>query len=230
MKKGWIIQFCFPSGEKGLVQSMHILWQFNKCNQRQKQTNMWKWGLKTQEPAAPPAPLGMQSVTNSSCICRAVGGDEKVLGEVRAPGPWPRLCHFLIMSQWARHFSSQGSVSPTTKWWNQNNRPSVFGFLAEIIRFELPHFQGEDGEAQRSQVLSHRSQNQCRIKRHGLRSLITQGPFWLHLNSWERLSKCFSVLAEHTWSLPSSPATVAWPCYPAMSLPIRCLCRLTEGS
>lgn len=220
------MQFCFLSGEKGLVQSMHILWQFNKCKQKQKQTNMWKWGLKTQEPTAPPAPLGLQNVTNSSCICRAVGGDGKVLGEVRAPGSGLGYETF-----WSHHSEQDILVLKAQSLQPSNNetRPSVFGFLAGIIRFELPHFQGEDIEAQRSQVLSHRSQNQCRIKRHGLRSLRTQGPFWLHLNSWERFSKCFSVLAEHTWSLLSSLAAVAWPCYPAMSLPIHCLCSLTKG-
>lgn len=140
MKKGWVMQFCFLSGEKGLVQSMHILWQFNKCKRKQKQTNMWKWGLKTQEPAAPPAPLGLQNVTNSSCICRVVGGDGKVLGEVRAPGLWPRLCHFLMTSQWARHFSSQGSVSPTMKWWNQTLSVRVPGWNHQVWVASFPRW------------------------------------------------------------------------------------------
>lgn len=75
--------------------------------------------MRTQDPRAHssppprPTPSGLQNVTNSSCICKAVGGDGKVPGELRAPGLWPRLCHFLTTSQWARHFSSQGSVSPT---------------------------------------------------------------------------------------------------------------------
>ena len=102
MKKGWVIQFCFPSGEKGLVQSMHILWQFNKCKQRQKQTNMWKWGLKTQEPTAPPLPAPLLLDCRMWQIPPAFARQWEVMG--RFLGSWGHLASGLgYVTFWPHH-------------------------------------------------------------------------------------------------------------------------------
>lgn len=104
------------------------------------------------------------------CVFRGVGGDGRVLEmgvrEVRGPDLWPQFCHFPTTSLWARHFSSQDSVSPTVKWRNQNHRTSMFELIFEIFRFELPHFPGKGIEAQKCQVISRWSHSQCKIKGH----------------------------------------------------------------